>query len=107
VTAPRTLASVAGDLERLVIAGAPAGPSRDRAAARARELAAEAHRLGRQEASLESRKSLARAWSAWLGLMMSVKLPGAGGKSLLEDVLDLEPGLREQFAAFLEGGGRA
>lgn len=99
--AERSLAAVAADLERLAVAAGPPGPSRDRVAARARELAAEAHRIGREGALAQSRKSLAAAWAAWLGLALSVELDE--GKSLLEEALDFEPALRGRFREFLGG----
>jgi hypothetical protein len=99
----RTLDSVAGDLVHLACAGISAkGDLQERTAARVYELVEEARRL----AVADQRQATARAWSAWLSLVMTVKPPEAGGKSLLEDVLDLEPGLREQFAAVMGGARR-
>jgi hypothetical protein len=97
----RALGFVVQDLTRVAAAGT-AGETRDATVKRVRALAVEAYLLGRADERRESRKSLGRAWGAWLDLMMSVSLPSAEGKSLLQDVLDLEPELRERFeAAFL------
>lgn len=107
-TAERTAESVADDLVLLALAGIASPALRKSTEQLVRELVAEACSLARKDERARARKPLAAAWSAWLDLAMSVKLPEAGGKSLLQDVLDLEPELRERFeAAFLGGGDRA
>lgn len=98
----RTVDDVTRDLETIAVAGMTTPHLKDRTAQRVRELTGEACAL----ATERQRKATARAWSAWLDLMMSVQLPGAGGKSILADVLDLEPGLRERFLAALNGESR-
>jgi hypothetical protein len=95
----RTVDSVADDLVMLACAGIGSEELQGRTAQRVRGLVEEAARL----ATAQQRRATARAWSAWLELAMSVYPPGAGGKSLLGDLLDLEPGLRERLLAALEG----
>jgi hypothetical protein len=86
------------------LAAASSAPRRPGRGHQARDLVDEAYQLGKTDAAAEHRKALGKAWSAWLDLMMSVHPPEAG-KSLLQDVLDLEPGLQERFrAVFLNGG---
>jgi len=99
----RTTDDVVRDLEMIACQGIGTPHLKDRTAQRVRELTEEACAL----ATAQQRKATARAWSAWLDLMMTVQLPGAGGKSLLQDVLDLEPGLRARFEAAFPGVPRA
>lgn len=105
-TTERTVDGVTADLLRLALAGIITPALRENTEKQVRELADEACRLVREDERARNRKSLAAAWSAWLDLVMSVSLPSAGGKSLLQDVLDLEPELRERFEAAFLGGGR-
>jgi hypothetical protein len=73
-----------------------------------RQLTEEACDIAVRDAEARYRRSLGRAWGAWLDLMMSVKLPESGGRSLLQDVLDLEPELRQRLEAeFLKGSKRS
>jgi hypothetical protein len=67
---PRTLTGVQNDLAALAMAhhGSRAAP--DFAVGRARELAAEAYKLGQLNARENGRESLAKAWSAILGLLI-------------------------------------
>lgn len=95
----RTVDDVVSDLETIACAGIGTPRLRDSTAQRVRELTEEACAL----ATAQQRRATARAWSAWLDLMMSVRLPDAGGRSLLQDALDLEPGLRERFEAAVLG----
>jgi hypothetical protein len=98
----RTVDNVADDLVHLACAGITSkGDLQERTAKRVRALVDEACNLVQDRTRAESRKSLGRAWGAWLHLMMSTSLPSSDGRSLLEDVFDLEPGLREQFTAAL------
>lgn len=105
-TPARTAEDVVRDLEVIAVAGTASAGLAARTSARVGELCDEGFRLVREDERRRARKSLGQAWSAWLDLMMSVKLPEAGGKSLLQDVFDLEPGLREQFLAVLNGEER-
>lgn len=106
-TAPeRTAEQVTGDLVLLACAGINTRDLRESTARRVRELADEMCNLVQDATRAQGRRSLGRAWGAWLDLMMSVHLPEAGGKSLLQDVLDLEPGLRERFEAEFLGKRR-
>ncbi len=95
------------DLEVIAVAGMTSAGLAARTSARVGELCAEGFRLVREDERRRARRLLGQAWSAWLDLMMSVKLPDSGGKSLLQDVFDLEPGLREQFLAALGEERRA
>jgi hypothetical protein len=107
--AERTVAGVTDDLIRLAAVGTSPGSSAHGAVAhRVRQLTQEACSLAVRDTEARYRRSLGRAWGAWLDLMMSVKLPEAGGRSLLQDVLDLEPELRQRFEAeFLKGSKRS
>lgn len=91
---------------RVACAGDRGADSRASTAKAVRALMDDGYRLVREDERRRARKLLAAAWGAWLDLMMSVRLPEAGGKSLLEDVLDFEPGLREQFEAAFPGKRR-
>lgn len=105
-TAERAVEDVTADLALLACAGIQTRHLRESTVKRVRELTDEGYRLVREDERRKNRKLLAVAWSAWLDLMMSVKLPEAGGKSLLQDVLDLEPELRERFEAAFLGDSR-
>jgi hypothetical protein len=90
-TPVRTVASVTADLEMLACGGIMTPDLKDRTARRVRELAGELCNLVQDATRAEQRRSLARAWGAWLDLMMST---------------GLEPGLRERFEAALRPGSR-
>lgn len=92
---PRTTENVAADLVRLAVAGSPDPAVRAEVEARVRKLTAEACGITAAATAAEARRSLARAWGAWLELAMST--------GVLRDVLDLEPALRRRFLLFLEG----
>jgi hypothetical protein len=90
-----------GDVRQAAAANAGACPDEE-SGLRAVALADEAYALGKAFSAAEHRAALAKAWGAWLDLMLSVSLPSAEGKCLLADVLDSDPALRRQFeAAFL------
>lgn len=99
-TAEHTVDSVTADLVLLACAGIKDRDLREGTAKRVRELTDEGCRLAREDERRKARKSLGRAWSAWLDLMMTTGLPD--GTSLLEEVLYFEPELRARLAeAFL------
>ena len=103
----RTPDDVTGRLVNLACAGIKSSGLREATAEQARKLCDEGYALVREDERRRNRRALAQAWGAWLDLMMSAHPPEAGGKSLLEDVLDLEPGLRRRFEeVFLKGEDR-
>jgi hypothetical protein len=88
---------------RVACAGDRSAASRASTAKAVRALMDNGYRLVREDEQRRARRSLAQAWSAWLDLMLSVSLPSAGGRSLLQEALDFEPGLRQRFEEFLGG----
>jgi hypothetical protein len=98
----RTVEQVSADLVTLAMAGIATEGTRDKTAARARELTDELCNLAQDAARARARRSLAAAWGAWLELAMTVKLDD--GESLLAVTLDLAPEkLRTEFRDFILG----
>lgn len=107
-TPERTAGQVTSDLVAIACAGIHGGGDlKARTADRVRELTDEGYRLVREDERRKARRSLGQAWGAWLHLMMTVQLPGGDGRTLLEDAFAFEPGLREQFLAFVHQDGRS
>jgi len=99
VTAPeRTAASVADDIVRVAVAGSSPG-SRGSAAGKVRKLVAEACELAVAQERAQARKSLARAWSAYLDLLLS-------NRELVLDLQYLEPELWQRLCAAVLGDDR-
>lgn len=98
MTAPeRTVQSVTDDIVRVALAGSSPG-SRGSAAGKVRDLTDELCNLVQDAARAEARKSLARAWSAYLGLFLS-------NRELVLDVRYLEPELWQRLCDALLGDG--
>jgi hypothetical protein len=94
----RTVESVTGDIVRVAVAGSSPG-SRGSAAGKVRELVAEACDLATAEAEARNRKSLARAWSAYLDLFLS-------NRELVLDIRYGEPELWRRLCDAILGEGR-
>jgi hypothetical protein len=94
----RTLAMVQDDIARIAGAGSY-GSTRAAAQGTARDLAAEAYRIGKEEAEARYRPSLAKAWSAYLGLFLS-------DRDLVNDVRYLEPDLWARLCGAILGEPR-
>lgn len=97
MTAPeRTVQSVADDIVRVAVAGSSPG-SRGAAAGKVRDLTDELCNLVQDAARAEARKSLARAWSAYLDLLLS-------NRELVLDLRYLEPETWQRLCDAVLGG---